>query len=155
MFQIYFAQMSVCVNSSDIELANKFTELSVIPISYLDLVIDKSVIGSMRYDLIIRSHINYPVPLPRKLYPYPLTTDCAKLRWFDSARLYGFLPHTQLLILIPERGYHIAFLPINTQYPSKFCRRYIFGTFDGYESIRIYQNKRSNSYALFSRTLLP
>ena len=103
MYQIYFAQMSVCVNSSDIELANKFTEFSVIPISYLDLVIDNSVIGSMRYDLIIRSHINYHVPLPRKLYPYPLTTDCAKLRWFDSARSDGFLPHTQL-ILIPERG---------------------------------------------------
>lgn len=109
--------MSVCVNSSDIELANKINELSVIPISYLDLVIDKSVIGSIRYDLIIRSHINYPVPLPRKLYPYPLTTDCAKLRWFDSARSDGF--HTQL-ILIPERGWHIAFLPKNTQYPSKF-----------------------------------
>lgn len=72
MYQIYFAQMSVCVNSSDIELANKINELSVIPISYLDLVIDNSVIGSIRYDLIIRSHINYPVPLPRKLYPYPV-----------------------------------------------------------------------------------
>lgn len=68
--------MSVCVNSSDIELANKFTELSVIPISYLDLVIDKSVIWAMRYDLIIRSHIIYPVPRPRKLYPYPLSTGC-------------------------------------------------------------------------------
>lgn len=101
MYQIYFAQMSVCVNSSDIELANKFTEFSVIPISYLDLVIDNSVIGSIRYDLIIRSHINYPVPLSRKLYPYPLMTDRAKLRWFDSARLDGFLPHPQR-ILIPN-----------------------------------------------------
>lgn len=101
----------------------------------------------MRYDLIIRSHINYPVPLPRKLYRirYRLV---AKLRWFDSARLYGF--HTQL-ILIPERGYHIAFLPINTQYPSKFSLRYIFGTFDGYESIQIYQISDQTAMPFFAR----
>ena len=117
--------MSVCVNSSDIELANKFTEFSVIPISYLDLVIDSSVIGSIRYDLIIRSHINYPVPLPRKLYPYPLMTDRAKLRWFDSARSDGFLAHPQR-ILIPERGIISLFCRKIRNARANFCRRYIF-----------------------------
>ncbi len=101
MYQIYFAQMSVCVNSSDIEFANKFTEFSVIPISYLDLVIDSSVIGSIRYDLIIRSHINFILSRSRASFIRIRYRLAAKLRWFDSARSDGFLSHPQQ-ILIPN-----------------------------------------------------